>query len=167
MRIGTHLFHSTQPCTQQTQRQATDISHTILAEANLESPPVNMAPPPTNEQLIEEAKKVSKTEPAEAEKLYKEVLAKPPGSNEAASKDYENALLGLGDLYRMHKKQKELTDLISTSRQQLSSFAKAKTAKLGMSVIFLFEMTSNTLSTATARPLCRHPEFPRKPNHHY
>ena len=91
-----------------------------------------MAPPPTNEQIMEEAKKVSKSDSAQAEKLYKEVLAKPPGTNEAASRDYESALIALGELYRDHKKQQDLADLVKTSRQQLSSFAKAKTAKLGM-----------------------------------
>lgn len=91
-----------------------------------------MAPPPTNEQLLEEAKKVSKTDPAQAEKMYKKVMSEPPGANEAASRDYEAALLGLGDLYKTHKKQKELAELITTSRQTVSSFAKAKTAKLGM-----------------------------------
>lgn len=91
-----------------------------------------MAPPPTNEQMIAEAKKVSTTDPAEAEKLYKKVLSEPPGANEVASRDYEAALLGLGELYKTHKKQKELADLVKTSRQTLSSFAKAKTAKLSM-----------------------------------
>lgn len=91
-----------------------------------------MAPPPTNEQLMEEAKKVSKSDPAQAEKLYKEVLSKPPGANDTASRDFESALIGLGELYRDHKKQQDLAELIRTSRQQLSSFAKAKTAKLGM-----------------------------------
>lgn len=91
-----------------------------------------MAPPPTNEQLMEEAKKVSQSDPAQAEKLYKQVLSKPPGANENASRDFEGALIALGQLYREHKKQQDLVDLIRTSRQQLSSFAKAKTAKLGM-----------------------------------
>lgn len=79
-----------------------------------------------------EAKKMSKTDPAQAEKLFKEVLSKPVGANEAASRDYESALLGLGELYRDHKKQKDLSELVKTSRQTVSTFAKAKTAKLGM-----------------------------------
>lgn len=91
-----------------------------------------MAEGSSGEQLIAEAKKVSSTDPAQAEKLYKEVLSKPPGVNEAALRDYENALIGLGELYREHKKQQDLADLVKTSRQTLSTFAKAKTAKLGM-----------------------------------
>jgi len=91
-----------------------------------------MAEGPSGEQLIAEAKKASKTDPAQAEKLYREVLSKPPGVNEIALRDYETALVGLGELYREHKKQQDLAELVKTSRQTLSSFAKAKTAKLGM-----------------------------------
>lgn len=89
-----------------------------------------MAPPPSSEALIAEAKKQSKGDPAKAEKLYKEVLARPVGTSQAASQDFENALVGLGELYRDYKKQQELAELVKTSRQALSSFAKAKTAKL-------------------------------------
>jgi 26S proteasome regulatory subunit RPN6 N-terminal domain len=91
-----------------------------------------MAPPPTNEQKLAEAKRIAKSEPRKAESLYKEVLSKPPGSNEAALRDYENALVGLGELYRDLKRQEDLAELVKTSRSALSSFAKAKTAKLGM-----------------------------------
>lgn len=90
-----------------------------------------MAPPPTGEHLIAEAKQASKTDPAKAEKLYKEVLARSPGVNETALRDYEAALIGLGELYRDYKNSKDLAELVKTSRQTLSSFAKAKTAKLG------------------------------------
>jgi hypothetical protein len=90
-----------------------------------------MAPPPTNEQKIAEAKRISKSDSAKAENLYKEVLEKSPGSNEAALRDYENALVGLGELYRDHKRQEDLAQLVKASRTALASFAKAKTAKLG------------------------------------
>ena len=90
-----------------------------------------MAPPPSNEQKIQEAKKISKTEPGKAEGLFKEVLVKPPGSNEAALRDYENALVGLGELYRNHKRGEDLKQLIEANRSAFSSYAKAKTAKLG------------------------------------
>lgn len=91
-----------------------------------------MAQSTSNEQTLVEAKKLGKTDPAQAEKLYKEILSQPPGASEAASRDYENALIGLGELYRDHKKQKDLAELVKTSRQTVSTFAKAKTAKLGM-----------------------------------
>lgn len=91
-----------------------------------------MAPPPTNEQKIEEAKKLSKSSPDKAESLFKEVLSTPPGANEGALRDFENALGGLGELYRDHKRQDDLAELVKASRGALSSYAKAKTAKLGM-----------------------------------
>lgn len=90
-----------------------------------------MAPPPSNATRIAEAKELSKTNPSKAETLYKDVLSKAPGSNEQALRDYENALLALGELYRDNKKVDELAELVKSSRLTLSSFAKAKTAKLG------------------------------------
>lgn len=89
-----------------------------------------MAASPSNEAKIEEAKKLSKQDPGKAEGLFKDVLSKSPGSNEAAMRDYEAALIGLGELYRDQKKQQELADLIKSSRSAIQSYAKAKTAKL-------------------------------------
>jgi 26S proteasome regulatory subunit N6 len=93
-----------------------------------------MAPPPTNETKLADAKKISKSDPSKAVAIYQSILSKPVavGSSETALKDYESALLGLGDLYRDHKQAEELAKLIETSRGTLSSFAKAKTAKLGI-----------------------------------
>ena len=90
-----------------------------------------MAPNPENSKRIEEAEKLRKTEPAEAEAIYKDILSHGPGSGEAALRQYETALMGLGELYRDNKKPNELAELVKTSRSTLSSFAKAKTAKLG------------------------------------
>lgn len=90
-----------------------------------------MAPPPSNAERVAEAKELSKNNPSKAETVYKEVLSKAPGSNEQALRDYENALVGLGELYRDNKKVDELAELVKSSRSTLSSFAKAKTAKLG------------------------------------
>ena len=87
-----------------------------------------MAPPPSK---IEEAKSLAASDPKKAESLFREVLAKSPGSNQAALQDYENALVGLGELYRDTKRTDDLAELVKTSRSTLSSFAKAKTAKLG------------------------------------
>ena len=90
-----------------------------------------MAPDPENSRRIEEAKKISKSDPARAESIYKDILSKAPGSSEAALRQYETALVGLGELYRDTKKANDLANLIASSRSTLSSFAKAKTAKLG------------------------------------
>lgn len=91
-----------------------------------------MAPPPVNSKRIEEAQKLAKTDAPKAEAIYKDILSKGPGSGEAALREYESALMGVGELYRDSKKPDELAELVRTSRSTLSSFAKAKTAKLGM-----------------------------------
>ena len=89
-----------------------------------------MAADDTAKQL-EEAKKQTKDQPAKAEQTFKDVLSKPPGSNEKAVRDFEGALIGLGELYRDHKRPQDLANLIQQTRDVLTSFARAKTAKLG------------------------------------
>ncbi|RBQ66626.1 hypothetical protein VDGD_21659 [Verticillium dahliae] len=85
---------------------------------------------------VQEAQKLAKSNPREAEQAYQEILSKPPSAtSDAAIKEYEAALISLGELYRDEKNAQSLVDLVTTSRTTLSSFAKAKTAKLG-------EMTS-------------------------
>lgn len=91
-----------------------------------------MAPDPQAAAKVEQAGKLAKTDPTKAESLYKEVLTKGPGTGEEALKDYESALVGLGELYRDGKRANELAELVRTSRSTLSTFAKAKTAKIGM-----------------------------------
>jgi len=90
-----------------------------------------MAPSSTAAQRLEQAKAVAKQDASKAESLYKEVLALGPGTTEASSREYEAALVGLGELYRDGRRPQELAELIKTSRDAFSSFAKAKTAKLG------------------------------------
>lgn len=91
-----------------------------------------MAPPAAETaKKISEAQKLSKSEPAKAQSIYKDVLSKDPGSSDAAVKNYEAALMGLGELYRDQQNVNELAELVRTTRSVLSSFAKAKTAKLG------------------------------------
>ena len=90
-----------------------------------------MAPNPESTGRVAEAQKFAKMDPPKAESLYKDVLSKGPASGEAALRNYETALMGLGELYRDGKKPNELAELVRTSRGRLSSFAKAKTAKLG------------------------------------
>ena len=81
---------------------------------------------------LEEARKCAKDEPSKSEKIYKEILSEGPGTSDTSVKSYEAALMGLGALYRDHRKINELVELIHGTRSVLSSFAKAKTAKLGM-----------------------------------
>lgn len=91
-----------------------------------------MAPAPTDSAKIEEAKKLGKTDPLKAEAIYKEILSKKPGASEAALREYESALMGLGESYKDTRKTDDLAKLVRSSTSSLSSFTKAKTAKLGM-----------------------------------
>jgi len=109
-----------------------------------------MAPPPADDAKIAEATKLAKTEPAKAESIYKEVLAKSPGSNQAALQNYENALVGLGVLYRDHRRSEDLAQLVKTSRSTLSSFAKAKTAKLVRQLLDFIAEIPDTLELQVA-----------------
>ncbi len=92
-----------------------------------------MAPPPATSAKIEEARKVGKTDPIKAEAIYKDILGKKPGQNDAALREYESALMALGESYRDTRKTDELAKLVKSSTSSLSSFTKAKTAKLGTS----------------------------------
>lgn len=90
-----------------------------------------MAVPETAKRL-EEAQQLSEKSPQQAEAIYKDILSKGPGQTDASARDYEDALMGLGKLYRDHKRAKELADLVEATRSELSNLPKAKTAKIGM-----------------------------------
>lgn len=82
-------------------------------------------------QRLEEAKKQVSSKPAEAEATYKDILSRGPGTTDASARDYEHALMGLGELYRDQKKPEELSELVRTTRSELANLPKAKTAKIG------------------------------------
>ncbi|BDD60693.1 26S proteasome regulatory subunit rpn6 [Monascus purpureus] len=109
-----------------------------------------MAPSSTASQRIEEARAFATTNPPTAENIYKEILSQGPGSTEASSRDYETALVELGKLYRDGRKAQEMAELIKTSRDSFSSFAKAKTAKLVRQLLDLFSEIPNTLDIQVA-----------------
>ncbi|KAI9852943.1 MAG: 26S proteasome regulatory subunit rpn6 [Thelocarpon superellum] len=100
-----------------------------------------------NFKRIEEANKIVKSDPARAEATFKDILSKDPGSSDAGLRDYEAALMGLGALYRDKKRPNDLAELVRTSRSVLSSFAKAKTAKLVRQLLDLFSTIPNTTDT--------------------
>ena len=91
-----------------------------------------MAPATTDSVKIAEAKKLAKTDPLKAEAIYKEILSEKPAASEGALREYESALMGLGESYRDTRKTEELAELVRSSTSSLSSFTKAKTAKLGI-----------------------------------
>ncbi|PWW74769.1 PCI-domain-containing protein [Tuber magnatum] len=94
---------------------------------------------------LEEAQEVQKKDPARAEAMYKEMISKPPGMNDAELRDYELALVALGGIYRDARRTGELAELIKASRSIMSSFAKAKTAKIVRQLIDLFTTIPDTL----------------------
>ncbi|GAB7351588.1 hypothetical protein MBLNU459_g2210t1 [Dothideomycetes sp. NU459] len=96
---------------------------------------------------LEEAKKLAKDQPQKAEQMYKAILDAAPGQNEAAVRNYEGALIGLGELYRDQKRTNDLSQLVLQVRSALSSFAKAKTAKLVRQLLDLFHDIPNSLET--------------------
>ncbi|KAI5364252.1 putative proteasome component (PCI) domain, tetratricopeptide-like helical domain superfamily [Septoria linicola] len=100
-----------------------------------------------NVKRIEEARKLAKDEPQKAEAIYKDILAKPPGQNDKALRDFETALTGLGELYRDHKRTQDLVSLIEQTRNVLTSFARAKTAKLVRQLLDLLAAIPNTTDT--------------------
>ena len=103
-----------------------------------------MAVAPGPSAKIEEARKVAKQDPSAAEAIYKDILSKKPSTTESALREYEAALIGLGESYRDQKKTQELSSLVQSSTSSLSSFTKAKTAKLVRQLLDLFTAIPNT-----------------------
>ena len=121
-----------------------------------------------NSERVREAQKLAVSNPQKAEEIYKEILSKPPSvTSEAAIREHETALIGLGELYRDQQNTHELVELVTKSRTVLSSFAKAKTAKLGRSftlqqhpfkystiliLVLLFQQSANCSISSTPSP---------------
>ncbi|KAK4166118.1 hypothetical protein QBC43DRAFT_233260 [Cladorrhinum sp. PSN259] len=102
-------------------------------------------------ERVREAQKLAVSNPQKAEEIYKEILSKPPSvTSEAAIREHETALISLGELFRDQKNTEELVELVTKSRTVLSSFAKAKTAKLVRQLLDLFEAIPNSTDTQIA-----------------
>ncbi|KAL5615335.1 hypothetical protein BROUX41_005382 [Berkeleyomyces rouxiae] len=88
----------------------------------------------------------SRTVELKTEPEYKAILDNPPtvNSSEAEIRQYEDALLGLGRLYRDQKQTQQIVALINNSRTVVSDFAKAKTSKLVKALLDLFHDIPNT-----------------------
>lgn len=55
-------------------------------------------------ERVREAQKLAKTDPKKAEAIYQEIVSKPPSvTSDAAVREYEAALISLGELYRDQK----------------------------------------------------------------
>ncbi|KAF2862231.1 PCI-domain-containing protein [Piedraia hortae CBS 480.64] len=91
------------------------------------------------------AKKQSKGQLAKSEEEYKEILSKPPGANDRSVREWEEALMDLGQLYLDGKRVEDLTTLIQQTREMLPSFARAKAAKLIRQLLDLFSEIPESL----------------------
>lgn len=97
-------------------------------------------------ERVRAAQELAKSDPQKAEAIYKEIILKAPSvTSDAAIREYEVALISLGELYRDQKNADELVGLVTKSRTVLSSFAKAKTAKLVRQLLDLFGAIPNSL----------------------
>ncbi|KAM3413684.1 hypothetical protein BST61_g10377 [Cercospora zeina] len=103
--------------------------------------------PEDNAKRIEEARKLAKDQPQKAEAVYRDILSTPPGQNDKALRDFENALTALGELYRDHQRTQDLVSLIEQTRSVLTSFARAKTAKLVRQLLDLLAAIPKTTDT--------------------
>lgn len=53
---------------------------------------------------VQEAQKLAKSDPRKAEAIYKDIISKAPSTtSDAATREYETALISLGELYRDEK----------------------------------------------------------------
>jgi 26S proteasome regulatory subunit N6 len=53
---------------------------------------------------VQEARELAKSDPRKAEAIYREIISKAPSAtSDAATREYEAALLSLGELYRDEK----------------------------------------------------------------
>ncbi|PSR90530.1 PCI domain-domain-containing protein [Coniella lustricola] len=96
-------------------------------------------------ERVREAQKAASTDPKKAEQIYKDIISQPPSvTSDASIREYEVALVSLGELYRDQKNTQDLVELVTKSRTVLSSFAKAKTAKLVRQLLDLFHDIPNT-----------------------
>lgn len=58
----------------------------------------------TGKSAVKEAQEIASTDPRKAEALYKDIISEPPSiTSEASIKEYETALISLGELYRDQK----------------------------------------------------------------
>ncbi|EPQ57700.1 PCI-domain-containing protein [Gloeophyllum trabeum ATCC 11539] len=106
--------------------------------------------------LLQQADSVKRSNPAQAEQIYKQILsstsatAQPgtsTGERDQSLRDQEVSLVKLGELYRDQKNAEGLAEVITLSRSFMSSTAKAKTAKLIRTLLDFFTPIPNSAQT--------------------
>ncbi|RHZ89278.1 hypothetical protein Glove_16g191 [Diversispora epigaea] len=93
---------------------------------------------------LQRAEDLAKFAPEEAAEIYNSILAQN-AANDDVIKEQEIALVKLGELYRDHRKAKELSLMIRSSRSFMASIARAKTAKIVKRLIDLFSEIPDSL----------------------
>lgn len=94
---------------------------------------------------VQEAQKLTKTNPGKAEAIYREITSTAPSAaSDSATREYEVALISLGGLYRDQTRTQDLVNLVKESRSVFSSFAKAKSAKLVRQLLDIFRDIPNS-----------------------
>lgn len=78
---------------------------------------------------------------------YKQILSKPPGQSDKEIRNFEGALVGLGELYKTQQRANDLSKLIEQTLNVLTSLPKAKISKLVRQLLDLFTPIPNTLDT--------------------
>jgi len=94
----------------------------------------------------------AEAKPAQAEQIYKQILADTSTSDAEGLRDKETALVKLGELYRDQKNGSALAEVITLSRSFMSSTAKAKTAKLIRTLLDFFLRNSRQPGNSNAHP---------------
>jgi hypothetical protein len=118
----THIYHDLTP--------SPPIAPPQLSLRNIHTTTTAIMAQEEAAKRLEEAKKLSKDQPSKAEAIYKDILSQKPGTSDKEVREFETALLGLGELYRDQKRTQDLADLIQQTRDSLATFTKAKTSKL-------------------------------------
>lgn len=73
-------------------------------------------------ERLREAQKLASSDPKKAEQIYKDLISSPPALNDAAVREYETALISLGELYRDQKSVTVVTwPACYRTRQSLTS----------------------------------------------
>ncbi|PHH65115.1 hypothetical protein CDD81_3246 [Ophiocordyceps australis] len=94
---------------------------------------------------LQEAQSVVKSDPKKAESIYRDIVSKTPlAASDAATREYETALISLGELYRDQGNIQDLVSLVRDSRTVFSSFAKAKSSKLVRQLLDLLREIPNS-----------------------
>lgn len=71
---------------------------------------------PADSVRIQEAQRLTKSDPSKAEAQFKDILSKPPSAtSDAAVREYETALVSLGELYRDEKYSQQLLYITSNN----------------------------------------------------